>query len=618
VLDNFEQLVAAAPSLSELLRGTEHLKLIVTSRAVLRVSGEQELPVPPLGLPDPHAFGGVASLSQFDAVRLFIERGVAAKPGFEVTNENAPAVAEITSRLDGLPLAIELAAARLRLLTPQAILARLGDRLALLSGGARDLPERQQTLRAAIAWSYDLLGADERDLFERVGVFMGGWTLDAAEAVAGSGAAAEGGQRSAASAASASASSTAMDVLDGLASLSEKSLLRPQEDAHGDSRFLMLETIRAYAVERLNGRPDVEAIREQHAAWYLGFAESIAGDIGGGDRRELLNHLEDDHDNLRAALAWFMAGNQLPEAARMVVALWRFWQQHGHLSEARLRADELLALDDQRHVLGDRQRGAVLTAAGGIAYWQGDFLGAHVRYRDALAIARASGPPLELAEALYNFAFAPIEDSSPDRWFAEMALQSPGLAREAAERFREAGDMAGQARAMWGLANFLSYARDYRESAAVLADALPLFRTLGDRFGEGWTHHTLGLAKYQLDEPGKGTDEFDEALRLFADAGDVSGITLSLLDLASALFALGRLDDAYRLVGAGKALATRTGAGLAQASQPSDGALPGLPPDPTDPTLIAAVVAGAALSVDEAVAIGHEAARRALASVGAQ
>ena len=474
VLDNFEQLLPAASTVAELLRGTDSVKVIVTTRAILRISGEQELPVPPLGLPDVHGKHGAAALSQYAAVRLFIERAVAARPDFQVTNENAPAVAEITARLDGLPLAIELAAARLRLLSPQAILARLGDRLSILSGGARDLPARQQTLRATIAWSYDLLDQAERELFERLGVFMGGWTLEAAEAVCGAG-------------------GSAADTLDVLTSLAEKSLVRPQDDPHGDPRFLMLETIRAFAVERLEARSDLAELRQRHADWFLALAESTGAALGGPDRRERLNRLEDDHDNMRAALTWFIGRDELALAARLVVALWRFLQQHGHLFEARARADEVLAADDRLHLLAANERGSLLNAAGGIAYWQGDLDTTHQRYREALEIARADGRPAELAEALYNFSFAPVVLEDQRDWLETLGRVSPPIVREAMAIYRDLGDRAGQAKALWALSDFLLYGGDLSGSEAALLEALPLFRDLGDRFGEAWSLHTLGL-----------------------------------------------------------------------------------------------------------------------------
>ena len=285
VLDNFEQVVAAAPLVAELLAACPRLKCLVTSRVVLRLSGEHEFPVPPLDLPDPRHLPAVETLSQYAAVALFIQRALAVKPDFRVDNANAPAVAEICVRLDGLPLAIELAAARIKLFPPQAMLARLGRRLELLRGGARDMPERHQTLRQAIAWSYDLLEAGEQALFRRLAVFARGCTLEAAEAVcqavhdpaAGPG--------------------PSLEVLDGVASLLDKSLLRQQEQASGEPRFRMLETIREYGLECLTASGEEPAVRRAHADYLPGAGRGggaglnragtgdLAGAAGGGARQ---------------------------------------------------------------------------------------------------------------------------------------------------------------------------------------------------------------------------------------------------------------------------------------------------------------------------------------------
>ena len=285
VLDNFEQVVAAAPLVAELLAACPRLKCLVTSRVVLRLSGEHEFPVPPLELPDPRRLPAIDTLSQYAAVELFIQRALAVRPDFRVDNDNAPAVAEICVRLDGLPLAIELAAARIKLFPPQAMLARLGRRLELLRGGARDMPDRHQTLRQAIAWSYDLLEASEQVLFRRLAVFARGCTLEAVEAVcqavhdpvAGPG--------------------QSLEVLDGVASLVDKSLLRQQEQASGEPRFRMLETIREYGLECLTASGEEPAVRRAHADYYLALAEAaepaltgpepddLAGAAGGGARQ---------------------------------------------------------------------------------------------------------------------------------------------------------------------------------------------------------------------------------------------------------------------------------------------------------------------------------------------
>src|SRR5262249_13134958 len=288
VLDNFEQVVAAAPLMAEVLATCPHLKCLVTSRVVLRLSGEHEFPVPPLELPDPTRLPAVDALSQYAAVELFIQRALAVRPDFQVDNDNAPAVAEICVRLDGLPLAIELAAARIKLFSPQAILARLGRRLELLRGGARDMPDRHQTLRHAIAWSYDLLEADEQRLFRRLAVFARGCTLEAVEAVcqAVHDSAVSPGQ--------------SLEVLDGVASLLDKSLLHQQEQASGEPRFRMLETIREYGLECLTASGEEPAARRAHADYYLALVEAAEPALTGPEQATWLERLEAEHDNLRA------------------------------------------------------------------------------------------------------------------------------------------------------------------------------------------------------------------------------------------------------------------------------------------------------------------------------
>ena len=560
VLDNFEQLMGAAPAVAELLRGTDNLKIMVTSRSPLRVSGEQELPVPPLALPDPHVIRGAAALSQYDAVRLFIERAVAARPDFEVTNENAPAVAEITARLDGLPLAIELAAARLRLLSPQAILARLGDRLGLLSGGARDLPARQQTLRAAISWSYDLLDDGERDLFERLGVFLGGWSFEAAAAVCAAGI------------------PLPVDTFEGLGSLAEKSLVRSYEDMHGDPRFLMLETINAFAVERFDARPDAGAIRRAHSEWFIAAAGRAAREIAGGDRRAALERLEDDQGNVRAALDW-LTTNDAPLAARMATDLWRFWQMRGYLMEGRRRVDAVLAEDDRRHVLSPGLRRELLSAAGGIAYWQADTAATHRRYREALELARAHGTKAELADALYDFSFAPVESLDADSYAVTIATMAPPLLVEAMTQYRELGDQRGIAKSLWAKSEHDFFRGDFSASVADLTEALAIFRALRDRFQISWSLHSLGLAYTLLGAFDLARPAYAEAMRMFIEDGDVSGMILGLVDFAGLEHALGERRRAVSLAAAADASTRRTGTGLAEITS----RVPHFPTVPSEP-----------------------------------
>src|SRR5947209_1862334 len=329
LLDNFEQVVAAAAGLAELLASCPQLKILVTSRAVLHIHGEHEFPVPPLALPDLNDLPQSQTLSQYAAVALFLERAQAARPDFELTPANARAIAEICVRLDGLPLAIELAAARVKLLPPQALLARLEHRLQVLTGGARDVPARQQTLRNLLAWSYDLLDGKEQQLFGRLSVFVGGGTLEAVEGL-----------------------STALGdlpayVLDGLTSLIDKSLLRQTEQEGQEPRLLMLETIREYGLEVLAASGEMESTRRAHATYYLALAELAELELGGPQQGVWLDRLEREHDNLRAALQWTIeqgeAGGSMEMALRLGGALRRFWWGRGHWSEGRNFLERALA-----------------------------------------------------------------------------------------------------------------------------------------------------------------------------------------------------------------------------------------------------------------------------------
>jgi predicted ATPase/class 3 adenylate cyclase len=533
ILDNFEQILPAAPFVSQLLRGTSNLKIVVTTRAALHVYGEQEFPVPPLGLPDLKHLPSLESLSQYEAVALFVQRAMAAKPDFAVTNENAPAIAEITSRLDGLPLAIELAAARIKLLPPQAIRARLERRLSLLSGGSRDLPTRQQTLRDAIAWSCDLLDEPGKRLMARVSVFVGGCTLEEAEAVCGP------------------ASDLGRDVFDGLAALADHSLLR-HEEAAGEPRFSMLETIREFAVERLEAGGEAPAFRRRHAATFLALAERAAPHLLGMNAPAWLDRLEREHDNLRAAIGWAIDQGDAEMALRLGAALWRFWQMRGHVHEGRERLRVVLAMP------GAAQRpayAAAVEAAGGIAYWQGDFDGARAYYEEQLAIARTGGRPGDVAAALYNLAFPHIVPQTGIEKGRE-------LLREALAIYEQVGDKAGVAKAHWGLAS----AEFTLSNAEVALDHLnvctPIFRELGDRFSLAWALRSAGLARLQRGELDAARASFTESLRLFADAGDVSGIAGLLQNFSNLALLEGDVRRAARLAGGSSGVANTGGADL--------------------------------------------------------
>jgi predicted ATPase/class 3 adenylate cyclase len=369
VLDNSEQVIEAGASIARLLDEAPRLTILATSRTPFHISGEREYQVQPLTVPDPAHTADASAIMGSDAVALFTERVAAVRPGFGVTDQNASAVAQIAARLDGLPLALELAASRLKILTPEALLERLGRRLPILTGGARDLPERQRTLRATIEWSHGLLRPEEQRLFARLGIFNGGWSLDAAEAVCGPG--------------------LDIEILDGLGSLVDHSLVRPVEIANGESRFTMLETIREFAIERLASSGEEGELRRRHAEHFLDLAEEAEPHLTRQDSRAWLARLKGEHDNLRADLDWVELREEAEIGLRIAAAIWRFWLQVGQLSEGRARLERLLSLPDAGN-RGPTQVRA-LSALGGLAYWQNDYPPMRAAYQEAVDIARELG-----------------------------------------------------------------------------------------------------------------------------------------------------------------------------------------------------------------------------------
>jgi predicted ATPase/class 3 adenylate cyclase len=330
VLDNFEQVLAAAPAVAGLLASAPDLQVLATSRTTLRLTGELTYVVPPLVVPDPSRLPDAAALADCEAVQLFAERAHAAAADFAVTDENAAAVAQICVGLDGLPLAIELAAPRVRTLPPPALLRRLDRRLKLLTGGARDLDERQRTLRATIEWSYELLLEKEKTLFARLGAFVGGCRLEAAEELCDPDGA------------------LGVEVLDGLDSLVEKSLLRQKADSDGEPRFWMLETIREYALELLEARGEAEEARRLHACWYAKDAERLDVESRTGDQPSYLARLEDDYPNLRAAIEWAREMRDGELMLRLATALWNLWSAHGYVAEGQRALEDALELSGRR------------------------------------------------------------------------------------------------------------------------------------------------------------------------------------------------------------------------------------------------------------------------------
>ncbi len=485
VLDNVEQVVEAAGAVGRLIDEAPGLTVLATSRIPLHLTGEQEFPVPSLDLPDLVRSSDLESLAGNEAVTLFIQRADAVRPGIRLTADNAATIAQIAVRLDGLPLAIELAASRAKLLAPDAILARLGSRLSLLTTGARDRPERQRTLRSTIEWSYDLLEAEQRRLFVRLGAFSGGWTLEAAEDICGPG--------------------LDLEVLDGLGTLTDHSLLRAGESESREARFTMLETIREVAVERLASSGEEKEIRARHTEYFGDLAEEAGGQVTGVDRVLWLARLEAENDNLRAGLDWVERTGDADTGLRTAAAIWRFWQQRGHLSEGRGRLQRLLAMPGA----ADRGplRARALGALGGVAYWQNDNAMTRAAYEEAVDIAREVGDPRLLASALLDLSFIPFMERNADGaesilreglgiaqqagdrlltadfWdsiaFLGVMSGNPGegipLRRKALEVFREEGDVWKTANGLVGLAMMSRMAGDLDGARGHLREALGMF-----------------------------------------------------------------------------------------------------------------------------------------------
>jgi non-specific serine/threonine protein kinase len=592
LLDNFEHVLAAAPGVAALLAASPRLRVVVTSRAALRVAGEQEFPVSPLGLPPPaepgpaaRAAGPVAvagdsgpaaeELGRYEAVRLFVDRAVAVRPSFRLTAENAPAVARICQRVDGLPLALELAAARVRVLPPAQLLARLEDRFRLLTGGSRAAPERQQTLRAAVSWSYHLLTAPEQRLFARLSVFAGGWTLEAAEAVcAGEGVAAP-------------------DVLDLLTRLVDESLVVAQDRPDGTARFRLLETLRQFAEERLAAEDTGTAVRARHAAYYLALAERTEPELIGGGGQAAHARLEGEHDNCRTALGWLVARAETERAQRLVGALGRFWFIRGYLAEGEAWTARVLALPGGGRPTAGRAK--TLYAAGSMALARGDYAATEGATREAYALWRALGdaagqgfalfvlgyvarlrgdatgarPLLEAGAAVSRSAGQGAAEANCLWALAELAYDQ-GDDREA-RRLAEAA-LARAARAGWSVGvtvarRVLGAVRarqgEYGASAALLEASLADARALGARWWIAETLAPLGQLAVEQGDLDLAGDRLAESLALARELGDRVGTARALEGLAQLAAVRGAARRALQLAGAAGALRDEAPAPLA-------------------------------------------------------
>ncbi len=540
VLDNFEQVMSAAPLVADLLTSCPRLRVVATSRERLSVRGEQELPLPPLALPTvpprltsddmgaEEVSAAIDEIGRAEAIRLFVSRAQSVKPGFEITAANAASVVEICSRLDGLPLAIELAAARVRLLSPDALLARFDRRLDVLDRGPRDLPARQQTMRNTIAWSYDLLDPGEQRLFTRLSVFAGGATLEAAAAVAGD-----------------AETLNEMADLDLIESLADKSLIQLVGD---EPRIRMLQTIRDFGKERLAGSPEGQDVAQRHAEFFLALAEESEELLVGREQTRWLDALEREQANLRAAIEWLRDEGQIEDALRLGGALWRFWWLRGDVDEGRQQLESLLA---RTVTVAPAVRAKALNGAGVLAESRGDWDTATRFHEESLEISRRIGDQRGVAWSLNNLGVAAVSQGDYDR---AQALLEENLA--VAE---EAEDTAGIATALNDLGLIAHSRHDLDQATALWTRSLALFRALGDESHVARALNNLGTAAMGLGEYERAQSLLAESLALHRSVGDRQGVASTLNNLAETAGLLGDAETAMGLYRESHSLALEGG-----------------------------------------------------------
>jgi predicted ATPase len=514
ILDNFEHLTEASTFLSILLTASERLKILVTSRAPTRTRWEQEFPLDPLAVPTlSDSFG---QLSESPAIRLFVRHATRTTPAFELTEENASAVSEICRALEGLPLAIELAAARVKVLPPRAIAERLSNPLSLLTGGARDLPQRQQTMRATIEWSVRLLTEEEHRYFRLLSIFPGGCGIEAAESI-GEGAA-EG------------------DVLELLGALVDKSLLRQYLDAEGAVRFAMFETIRSFAAEMLEESGEGEWVRDHHATFYARFAEESDQQLIGPTQAVALKRLESEHANLRAAITWCLRRNDADTALRLAGSLWRFWNLTGRFSEGRALLAKILGSEDG----GASRRMRAFYGAGVLADSQGDFEEAQRHFSRMLALAHDEGSEWGIANATNNLGIIALRRG--DLTAAESTFERV---------FQSWSDLGNDLAAALSLQNLGNVAREAEE--LVLAkrryeEALAHFRRLGDQRGEAWSLDLIGDIERRRGHLPEAKKLLEESLESFIRINDHWGVASVMADLGNVNREMGELEEARALL----------------------------------------------------------------------
>ena len=520
VLDNFEQIASAAPLLGAILNASPDLTLLVTSRTPLHITGEREFPVPPLSL---KPGDGEPRLAVSESVRLFADRAVAVWPGFALTDANAPAVAEICARLDGLPLAIELAAHQVRILPPAALLARLEHRLPLLGGGPRDAPDRQRTMRGAIAWSYDLLSPADQAFFRRLSVFVGGFSLAAAESLSPS-------------------------VLHQLGNLVDHSLIRPVETGDDDPHFLMLETIREFGLEQLASNGEESSARNHHAHYFLALAEQAESHLFGPEQvrwRTLLGHAQ---DNLRAALTWFSATGAAVEELRLASALVFLWATGSRFAEGRRWLEGGL---DRAPDAPAPVRAKALLALGFLAHYRGDEAAAIETLDQGLALARPDGASFNLAFG--HFARGIVAEDTGDY---------PGaveLLPEAVSLFHVIGEPAFAELAQLHLGIVLFGRGDLAEADAAIGESLDQLRALGCEMTVAATADFHGLVAFARNHPADAVSRYRDALTLTTRLRTPEGVARGLAGAATLAAGVGATNPAARWLGAAEAASELSG-----------------------------------------------------------
>jgi predicted ATPase/DNA-binding CsgD family transcriptional regulator len=492
LLDNFEQVITAAPGLEELLITCPGIKILVTSRALLRINGEHEFPVAPLALPDPQHLGQGTGLSHYPAIALFVQRAQSIKPDFQLTTANAPVIADICTRLDGLPLAIELAAARIKLLPPQTLLKHLKQSLQILTNPLQNVPQRQQTLHRTLTWSYELLTAQEQQLFRRLSVFVGGCTLEAAEVLSMT-----------------STNADHLPFLDSVASLLNQSLLYQVEQDTGDARLFMLETIRTYGLGRLAASGERQQIHYAHALYFLTLAEEEEPELAGGEQQQRLAQLEREHDNLRTALYWLLEQKELEMALRLSGALWRYWWMTGQVNEGRTFLEQALRESKQA---GIKIRAKALNALGTLIGLQGDFAGAETLCTESLRLFRSQDNIQGIVTSLWMLGYV-----ASDQSHYTLALQ----------RLNESLNLARQSGYLWGIAYSLEllaaialHQGAYERARLLIEESLALSRQTGDTWGIAralWLHALIVLSLHDYVQAGSLFQESLECSRLVKD-----------------------------------------------------------------------------------------------------